>query len=55
MLAFPGMQDAMDMFLDPCSNPYTNIIRDYVTSWSFQTNPDPKLLYEAIIMAVNQG
>lgn len=55
MIGFPGMQNAMQMFLPPFSSPYSNIIHDYIESCWLQDHPDPKVFYEALTMAVDEG
>lgn len=55
MMRFPGMGDAIKAIMPVYSNPYTNIICDYVASCKRQENPDAKLFYEALTMAVNEG
>lgn len=55
MIGFPGMQNAMQMFLPPFSSPYSNIIHDYIESCWLQDHPDPKVFYEALMMAVDEG
>lgn len=54
MIGFPGMQNAMQMFLPPFSSPYSNIIHDYIESCWLQDHPDPKVFYEALTMAVDE-
>jgi hypothetical protein len=55
MLSFPGMEDAMQLFMLPMSNPYASIIGDYVECCMLQDTPDHKIFYEAIVIAVNEG
>ena len=55
MLAYPGMEDAITLFMPEEQNPYSTIIMDYITSCELQESPDAKVYYEAIVMAVNEG
>ena len=36
-------------------NPYSMIINDYVQSCMLQEIPDPKVYYEALLLAVDKG
>ena len=53
MMSFPEMHGAME--IPSFANPYSDIISDYVHSYSLQENPDAKIYYEALFLAVNEG
>ncbi len=57
MLTFSGMRQAMESFLPafPTSDPYHEIVRDYLTCCSLQEDPNPKIFYEALVLAVDHG
>ena len=46
---------AMKFMFPHFDNPYAIIINDYVQSCDLQENPDPKVYYEAVFLAVDEG